>query len=245
MALSTSVEEATGRVPITIVSLDGELDASNFEHFADEFRPLYDAGTRNLLLDLTDLTFLASSGLVALSSIVRILHGKPPIDPETGWGALHELGHDVADGDDADAGPAGRSAAGRRARPAANGPRPAVPHPPRSGDRRSKRSERAGGAGDASNRLAPSPSAEAIVEPFDGTGADGGRVDLVASRTWKDACIAAAGATPGPGHRDRGASPADRGRRQDRRPRRRSGRRPTGRCSRRSWPRRGRCWGAR
>ena len=36
MALTTSVEAAAGRVPITIVSLDGELDASNFERLVDE-----------------------------------------------------------------------------------------------------------------------------------------------------------------------------------------------------------------
>ena len=98
MALTTSVEQVDGRVLITIVSLDGELDASNFERFVDDVRGLYEAGTRGLLLDLTGLTFLASSGLVALSSIVRIMHGEPPIDPEAGWGALHELGHDVSGG---------------------------------------------------------------------------------------------------------------------------------------------------
>ena len=98
MALSTSVEEVTGRVPITIVALEGELDASNFERFTDDVQALYEAGARNLLLDLTDLTFLASSGLVSLSSIVRIFHGKAPLDAETGWGALHDLGHDVASG---------------------------------------------------------------------------------------------------------------------------------------------------
>ena len=44
MALTTSVEAAAGRVPITIVSLDGELDASNFERFVDEMGQLYAAG---------------------------------------------------------------------------------------------------------------------------------------------------------------------------------------------------------
>ena len=98
MGLTTSVEQVAGRVPITIVTLEGELDASNFERLVDEIRALYDAGTRDLLLDLTDLTFLASSGLVALSSIVRIMHGEAAVDPEAGWGALHQLGHDAAGG---------------------------------------------------------------------------------------------------------------------------------------------------
>jgi hypothetical protein len=39
---------------------------------------------------------MASSGLVALHSIVRLMHGEPPPDPESGWGALHSLGQDVA-----------------------------------------------------------------------------------------------------------------------------------------------------
>jgi serine/threonine-protein kinase RsbW len=98
MTLTTSVETAVSRVPITIVALTGELDSTNFERFVDEIRTLYEAGTRALLLDLTDLTFLASSGLVALHSIVRIMHGQAPIDPESGWGALHTLGNDVAEG---------------------------------------------------------------------------------------------------------------------------------------------------
>jgi anti-anti-sigma factor len=98
MALDTTVEQASGRVPITIISLDGELDASNFTALIDTVQGLYDAGTRHLLLDLSNLRFMASSGLVALHSIVRLMHGEPPPDPEAGWSALHALGQDVAEG---------------------------------------------------------------------------------------------------------------------------------------------------
>lgn len=96
MALRTSVETVQGSVPVTVVALDGELDSSNFEALVDEVRGLYDGGSRHLLLDLTNLTYLASSGLVALSSIVRIMRGEPPLDPEAGWGALHSLGLDAS-----------------------------------------------------------------------------------------------------------------------------------------------------
>ncbi len=99
MALMTSTEGVVGRVEITVLSLQGELDASNFERLIDEVRALFDAGARHLLLDLAELTFLASSGLVALHSIVRIMHGEPPPDPDSGWGALHSLGLDVSTGD--------------------------------------------------------------------------------------------------------------------------------------------------
>lgn len=98
MALETSLEQASGRVPVTVLALDGELDASNFSELIEQVRGLYDAGTRHLLLDLADLRFMASSGLVALHSIVRLMHGEPPPDPDAGWGALHALGQDVAEG---------------------------------------------------------------------------------------------------------------------------------------------------
>ncbi len=98
MALETTVERAEGRVPITIVALDGELDASNFEDLTAAVRDLYEQGTRQLLLDLTDLRFMASSGLVALHAIVRIMHGEAAPDADAGWNALHTVGLDAASG---------------------------------------------------------------------------------------------------------------------------------------------------
>jgi len=93
MSLETTIEQVEGASPVTILALDGELDASNFEAVIDTVRGLYEGGTRRLLLDLADLRFMASSGLVALHSIVRIMHGEPPPDADAGWSALHaELG---------------------------------------------------------------------------------------------------------------------------------------------------------
>ena len=135
MALTTSVEAAAGRVPITIVSLDGELDASNFERFVDEMGQLYAAGTRNLLLDLTNLTFLASSGLVG-AQLDRADHARTAADRSgIRLGRAPRARQRSRRWDDPDRGPAGRSPAGRRARPPADGPRPAVPHPSRPGHR--------------------------------------------------------------------------------------------------------------
>ena len=98
MALDTTVEQHDGDPPLTILALSGELDASNFNALVDEVKGLYDSGTRRLLLDLTELRFMASSGLVALHSIVRVLHGETPDDAESGWNTFHSVGHDVAGG---------------------------------------------------------------------------------------------------------------------------------------------------
>jgi anti-anti-sigma factor len=92
MSMETTVEQIDGAVPVTILALDGELDASNFRELIDTVKGLYDEGTRQLIIDLASLRFMASSGLVALHSIVQIMHGEEPLDPEGGWGALHSIG---------------------------------------------------------------------------------------------------------------------------------------------------------
>ncbi|CAN5608261.1 hypothetical protein BH20CHL7_BH20CHL7_16880 [soil metagenome] len=98
MALETTIEQVDARVPVTVVALDGELDASNFAGLVEAIQGLYASGTRHLLLDLSDLRFMASSGLVALHSIVRILDGQSPDDADAGWDALHAVGHDASGG---------------------------------------------------------------------------------------------------------------------------------------------------
>lgn len=98
MAMTIDVERVEGDRPIAVVALDGELDASNYERVIDVVRSAYADGARGLVLDLANLTFMASSGLFALHSAVRIMRGETPPDPEAGWGALHEMAsdHDTA-----------------------------------------------------------------------------------------------------------------------------------------------------
>jgi anti-anti-sigma factor len=98
MSMMTKVDRIEAGVPITVMALDGELDASNYLRLVDDVRDLYASGTRNLLLDLSGLTFIASSGLVALFSVVKVMNGEEPPDPEYGWGAFREVGRGVEDG---------------------------------------------------------------------------------------------------------------------------------------------------
>jgi anti-anti-sigma regulatory factor len=93
--MQTTIEQVERPVPTAILALEGELDASNFQEVIDTVRRLYDEGTRQLIIDLAGLRFMASSGLVALHSIVRIMHGEEPLDPEGGWSTLHNLEGDA------------------------------------------------------------------------------------------------------------------------------------------------------
>lgn len=89
--MELEITEVRGRVPVTIMKLGGELDASNYLDVIAKGKETCAAGTRDLLLDLSDLSFMASSGLVALHSLALIMAGEEPPDPEHGWGALHGI----------------------------------------------------------------------------------------------------------------------------------------------------------
>ena len=89
-----TVDQAQGRVPVTILGIHGTLDASNYEDVIAQAKGFYDAGTRYLLVDMSDMTFMSSSGLVALHSIVLLMRGEQLPDPEMGWQAFHSIGHD-------------------------------------------------------------------------------------------------------------------------------------------------------
>lgn len=94
MAMTIEVEHLGGSPAVTVVALDGELDASNYEQVIEVVRDAYVRGSRGLVLDVARLSFMASSGLFALHSALRIMRGETPPDPEMGWGALHEMSND-------------------------------------------------------------------------------------------------------------------------------------------------------
>jgi len=77
MSLTTTTEEVAGRVPFTVLALEGELDASNFERLVSDARDLYSRGARALLIDLLrgELGFEGvivsdAAGMVGLASRV-------------------------------------------------------------------------------------------------------------------------------------------------------------------------------
>ena len=78
--------------PVTIMQLQGALDGSSYEKFVTEAQNLYDAGTRNLILDMSELTFLSSAGLAGLHRIARVYAGEDRSTMEEGWSAIHALG---------------------------------------------------------------------------------------------------------------------------------------------------------
>lgn len=85
--------------PTTVIlDLNGELDASNYLDVIESVRQLYAEGKRQLVIDLSNVRFLSSSGLVSLHSSALIMRGEQPPDPELGWSAFHAIASDVDQG---------------------------------------------------------------------------------------------------------------------------------------------------
>jgi anti-anti-sigma factor len=93
-----TTDQADGRVVVTILRLEGDLDASNFETLIEEGTRLHGEGTTDLLLDLRSVPFMGSSGLVALHSIALLLAGGEGDDLSSGWEAQHAMTRSVEAG---------------------------------------------------------------------------------------------------------------------------------------------------
>ena len=92
MNISVSQAQAPGRIPVTVIKLEGQLDGQNYQELIAKAQELYNAGTRDFLLDLSDLTYISSAGLVALHSVALLTRGEELPDLEGGWSAYRSMG---------------------------------------------------------------------------------------------------------------------------------------------------------
>jgi anti-anti-sigma factor len=81
-------------VPVTILHVEGRMDGSNYEQLIAKAQELYASGIRNLLLDLSKLTFLSSAGISALHRVAQLFHGKASADLEEGWAEFRAMARD-------------------------------------------------------------------------------------------------------------------------------------------------------
>ncbi len=83
---------------VSVMKLRGSLDGNTYEHFIREAEELYDSGVRNLLVDMTNLSFLSSAGLAALHRVALIYRGEDRSTLPEGWAAMHAIGRDRENG---------------------------------------------------------------------------------------------------------------------------------------------------
>lgn len=90
--MNISVTKESGRVDITVLRIEGQLDGQSYNDLITKAKELYGAGSRDFLLDLADLTYISSAGLVALHSVALLAKGEEMPDTEQGWSAYRSMG---------------------------------------------------------------------------------------------------------------------------------------------------------
>ena len=68
------VGQEQGSVPVTVLKIEGDLDANTYKDFQDKASEIIDAGASNLLLDMGDVEYMGSAGFRAIHAIANMLN---------------------------------------------------------------------------------------------------------------------------------------------------------------------------
>jgi STAS domain len=84
---------------VAVLRPTGPLDFHTYAGFVEDARRLYLAGSRCLLIDLTEVPELDLAGLMGLYEVVELFDGRPVPDFSKGWVDVHPvLDRDGRDG---------------------------------------------------------------------------------------------------------------------------------------------------
>ena len=70
--MQINVSTQQGHVPVAVMQLNGDLDASNYTEAIQKAQELYAGGARNLILDLSNVPYMSSAGLMAIHTLVLV-----------------------------------------------------------------------------------------------------------------------------------------------------------------------------
>ncbi|MBN2549880.1 MAG: STAS domain-containing protein [Anaerolineales bacterium] len=94
--MEIDVLQNQGKALVTIVKPHGAIDASSYTLLIERARELYHGGMRLMLLDLSDVPYMSSSGIVALHTAALLLRGETP--SASGWETAHAIDRDIDKG---------------------------------------------------------------------------------------------------------------------------------------------------
>lgn len=76
--MEIKVSTESGRVPVTVLHVDGNIDSSSYEQFQSTAKKLVEEGARYILVDLSHAPFVSSAGLRALHTLFNELRSRYP-----------------------------------------------------------------------------------------------------------------------------------------------------------------------
>jgi len=79
MDIKVAVEN--GRVPVTVIHVDGNIDSQTSQDFQSKAEELIDKGAKYLLIDLAHSPFVSSAGLRALNRLFNKLRAGDVANP--------------------------------------------------------------------------------------------------------------------------------------------------------------------
>ncbi len=90
-----TVTHVQGKVPVSILHVRGALNAKCYPDLIAKAKAAYQAGTRHIIFDMSDIPSLGISSMLALHSIAVLLRGEEPLDPQGGWETLRTVARDL------------------------------------------------------------------------------------------------------------------------------------------------------
>lgn len=80
--LSIAVSHEQGRVPVTVFHLKGELNTHTSDQLEAQAEEAFQQGSRDLVLDLSEVSYISSAGLRAIHYIYNLLRQNTPAESE-------------------------------------------------------------------------------------------------------------------------------------------------------------------
>jgi anti-anti-sigma factor len=91
--MEVKVSKEQGKVPVSVIHIKGDLDASSYLQLVNAAQELYDSGVKHLLLDMTDMLFISSAGLASLHIVTKMFRGEKT-DTDEGWNTFKDIDRD-------------------------------------------------------------------------------------------------------------------------------------------------------
>ena len=79
MAMNIMVGQAQGNVPVTILRVEGDIDAATHKTLQDKAAEVVEAGAKHILLDLESVNYMGSAGFRAIHAITNMLNSEDSV----------------------------------------------------------------------------------------------------------------------------------------------------------------------
>lgn len=80
--MEIALSQQSGRVPVTIFRITGDIDANTYEQLETQARQAHAAGMRDLVLDLSGVAYVSTAGIRAINNVFNLLRTDAPAESD-------------------------------------------------------------------------------------------------------------------------------------------------------------------